>query len=113
MTAHWRQKERWLNKLGEQWPKSEIWDGSRFAELSWYWDPDSEWLLPVRCPTCCSVVSPKEITKQIPTQQNGLVRYAGIILLCKNSCCYMYTHACMHVHAATFIARSYIITKLN
>ena len=29
--------------------KCEIWDGKRFADLSWFWDPDQKWLLPTRC----------------------------------------------------------------
>ena len=49
MTAHWREKEHWLNRE-RGWPlKRELWDGDRFCELSWFWDANSMWCLPVRC----------------------------------------------------------------
>ena len=60
MTAHWRQKENWING-----PKAdvlnELWDGERFAELSWFWDPDKQWLIPTRCGTCQSIISADQI----------------------------------------------------
>ena len=37
--------------------KRELWDGSRFSELSWFWDPHCEWTLPVCCPFCRAVIS--------------------------------------------------------
>lgn len=46
-------------------PRKEIWDGTRFSELSWFWDPEKEWLLPVMCPFCSSVISASDITNQI------------------------------------------------
>ncbi len=56
MTAHWRHRDRWLHgSSGES--LGEIWDGTRFAELSWFWDPDEQWILPVRCTFCSAVVS--------------------------------------------------------
>ena len=39
----------------------EVWDGSRFNELSWFWNPESEWMLPCRCECCGIVISEKEI----------------------------------------------------
>ena len=38
-------------------PFIEIWDGKRFFELKWFWDPEKRWLLPVRCPECSEIVS--------------------------------------------------------
>ena len=38
MATHWLQKERWLNGSASH-PLIEIWDGTRFAEVSWFWDP--------------------------------------------------------------------------
>ena len=56
MTAHWREKEHWLNTAQGHAIKKELWDGNRFGELSWFWDPNSEWTLPVACPFCKSVI---------------------------------------------------------
>lgn len=39
----------------------EVWDGSRFNELKWFWDPACEWMLPVRCNFCTAVISADEI----------------------------------------------------
>jgi len=57
LTAHWREKDHWLNNAGGYAIKKELWDGSRFAELSWFWDPQSEWTLPVACPFCKSIIN--------------------------------------------------------
>ena len=54
MTSHWEQRDHWLppgRKTGCGYDiKREFWDGKRFAELSFFWNPDEEWVLPVRCP---------------------------------------------------------------
>ena len=39
----------------------EVWDGYRVSEVSWFWDPESEWLLPTRCHFCSSILSAEEI----------------------------------------------------
>ena len=59
MTSHWQEKEHWLGRE-RGWPvKKEIWDGDRFCELSWFWDPNTVWCLPARCKTenCKNVFS--------------------------------------------------------
>ena len=61
MATHWLQKERWLNGSASH-PLIEIWDGTRFAEVSWFWDPSKRWLLPVRCGLCHKIISTEEIT---------------------------------------------------
>ena len=63
MLSHWREKEHWLNRHGGWHTKKELWDGERFAELSWFWDPNSEWCLPVRCqyPGCSNIISAQTI----------------------------------------------------
>lgn len=67
MTAHWREKSHWLPaqwKEGWGWPcKKEFWDGTRFSKLSYFWDPDSEWTLPAKCPEngCGIVISADEL----------------------------------------------------
>lgn len=63
MTAHWQEREHWLppeRQEGWGWHlKKEFWDGIQFAKLSYFWDPDKEWTLPVKCPVpgCKTVVS--------------------------------------------------------
>ena len=55
MTAHWKEKDHWLHGKGFN-IKKELWDGKRFAELSWFWDPTYEWTLPVRCSFCKQII---------------------------------------------------------
>jgi len=31
--------------------KKEVWDGDRFCELPWFWDPNAVWCLPAKCKT--------------------------------------------------------------
>lgn len=67
MTAHWEQRDHWLPPdKKEGWGfglKQEFWDGKRLSELSYFWNPDQEWALPVRCPQmgCKSIISAHEI----------------------------------------------------
>ena len=68
MTAHWRDRGHWMHRPGGWMPRKEIWDGKRFAELLWFWDPDEEWLFPVRCPHCRSVISVNETSKRLDRQ---------------------------------------------
>lgn len=77
MTAHWLQKERWLHDPIIH-PLNEIWDGQRFAEISWFWDPEEQWLLPVRCGFCNKVISANEIASAmqgltVPTAEVSIV----------------------------------------
>ena len=58
MTAHWRQKDHWLHQNSEDTHTfNEIWDGQRFRELQWFWNPQEKWLLRVRYPHCTEVIS--------------------------------------------------------
>lgn len=74
MSAHWEEKDHWLppeSKNGWGFPeKKEIWDGKRFAELSYFWDPTQEWTLPVFCPIedCHKVISAEEL---LQASENG------------------------------------------
>lgn len=69
MTSHWQQRDHWLSpdrKTGWGYGlKKEFWDGKRFSELAYFWNPDEEWVLPVRCPQtdCKTVISPDGILK--------------------------------------------------
>lgn len=75
MTAHWLEKDHWLNSADNRkswgWThKNEIWDGTRFAELSYFWDPNDEFVLPEYCPHCNIVVSATDVVNS-PTS-NGI-----------------------------------------
>ena len=67
MTAHWKEKSHWMpveRQEGWGWePKKEFWDGTRFAQLAYFWDPETEWTLPVRCPVngCGYVISAENL----------------------------------------------------
>ena len=79
MTGHWSQRDHWLPdemKNGWGWPvKREMWDGTRFAKLAYFWDPNAVWKLPVRCtyPGCNTVISAAEMTNS-PEAGGGLKR---------------------------------------
>ena len=57
MTQHWKHKENWLCGTRDNIIYKEFWDGERFAELKWFWDPEKEWMLPAYCTTCNEVVN--------------------------------------------------------
>lgn len=69
MMAHWREKDHWIEGEGANFTLKEIWDGERFNELSWFWKPDSEWMLPVKCKFCTNIISVDEM-KEYP-QEDG------------------------------------------
>ena len=71
MTAHWQQKGHWLHRSSSSVQSyNEIWDGQRFHELRWFWNPQERWLLPVRCPLCTEIISADTLAL-ITTEQNG------------------------------------------
>ena len=69
--GHWHEKDHWLeteegsceddNEMN--FLLKEIWDGERFSELSWFWNPDVDWTLPAKCPEsgCSGVISSCDI----------------------------------------------------
>lgn len=54
MTCHMKEKDHWFyENSSEDWGweiKKELWNGKRFSQLSWFWNPDESWTLPVFCP---------------------------------------------------------------
>ena len=52
MLAHWKEKDTWLHSNGPTYPLKELWDGTRFKEVKWFWDPNCSWALPQRCKDC-------------------------------------------------------------
>lgn len=64
MTAHWLYRDKWMHNRRSNVANDtfdEIWDGSRFSELSWFWNSEKQWLLPVRCTFCSNIVGTEEI----------------------------------------------------
>lgn len=64
MTAHWQDSQTWLYRRHKGVYK-EILNGSRFAELQWFWNPEEEWLLPTGCTTCREVISASTILEML------------------------------------------------
>ena len=54
MVSHWFERDHWiLQESQDGWgfeTKTEIWDGTRFAELQWFWNPEEQWKLRAQCP---------------------------------------------------------------
>jgi len=85
MSKFWEEREHWLNHEGPWYPLKEVWDGSRFSEVSWFWDPDCEWFLPVKCHFCSSVLSAEEIERSPPDGHSYTVTccQCGSVNTCK------------------------------
>lgn len=56
MLSHWEEKDHWLGGT-TSWPtKKEFWDGQRWVDLQWFWDPNQTWILST-CVTCKTIIS--------------------------------------------------------
>ncbi|KAL3696704.1 hypothetical protein R1sor_010780 [Riccia sorocarpa] len=59
MLAMWRAKHKWFRhdetELAPSFPIKDWWDGSKTKEISWFWDSDISWELPVVCMACLEV----------------------------------------------------------
>lgn len=66
MISHWQQKDHWFQQGNESTQIfNEIWDGERFFELKWFWNPEEQWLLPAMCPRRTEVISANVIASFI------------------------------------------------
>ena len=67
MTAHWTENSHWLpveRQEGWGWaPKKRVLGWYSFAQLAYFWDPEPEWTLPVKCPVngCVFVISAEKL----------------------------------------------------
>lgn len=69
MLSHWNEKEHWLGRK-EAWPlKQEFWDGQRWMDLQWFWDPSKVWPLPTLCVHCSAEIS---VDGHLTTSPDGL-----------------------------------------
>ena len=72
MLSHWMERDHWLGKT-ESWPlKREVWDGQRWVDLQWFWDPDKTWPLPSLCPSCGIPVSADHVSNSPNGQAEGV-----------------------------------------
>ena len=62
--AHWNAQDEWFNLPHDHQPElySEIWHGSRFRDLSYFWDSNHETLLPHKCPLCAHIIPASDIS---------------------------------------------------
>ena len=61
MLSHWNEREHWLGRTDSYDNKRELWDGKRWVELQWFWDPNSTWVLPTLCTLCGMPVSAEHL----------------------------------------------------
>jgi len=63
MLGHWFHKDDWFLRDPSTChiPISEMWDGTRFAEISYFFNPDAKYQLPSLCTSCSSILSVEEI----------------------------------------------------
>ena len=68
---HWQSKDEWFNvDPDDDISLIELWHGSRFRELSHFWDSSKETLLPAHC-THCNAVVPADIISSAEKCENG------------------------------------------
>ena len=66
--AHWEERHEWINVDDLNVPYKEVWHGSRFRELSYFWDEEAETLMPTCCPNCFNIISVDEILEASAVQ---------------------------------------------
>ena len=71
MMVHCQENDHWIRGEGPQVTYKEIWDGTHFNELKWFWDPACEWMLPIRCNFCPAVISADEIQSSPHNEEDG------------------------------------------
>ena len=87
--AHWEEREDWFNINDITVPYKEVWHGSRFRDLSFFWDEEVESCLPTRCPNCSNIISTDELS-----EANGRDRIepGDRIHLSCNECTFDFVH---------------------
>lgn len=70
MLSHWNARDSWLGRQSSNPEKCEFWDGERWVELQWFWDPKSTWTLPTLCPHCSLPVSSDKLLNS-PNGKDG------------------------------------------
>ena len=75
LLSHWKDRGDWFNVSSkDDLDLIEIWHGSRFRELSYFWDPNKITLLLCHCPHC------EEMFLTCPFAMKGDPRYQAILI---------------------------------
>lgn len=61
MFVYWMNRDYWISGIGLNLELKEVWGGSCFSELFWFWDLILKWMLLCRCKCCGIVMGEKEI----------------------------------------------------
>ena len=70
--CHWNERDHWLGRV-EPWPvKKEIWDGKRWVELQWFWDPNKTWVVPCICQHCGIPIPANHLFKSQDSVMKGI-----------------------------------------
>lgn len=86
-TADARHKDEWLSTTSKSVIFAELWHGKRWQNLSYFWDPSVETLLPEKCANCKFII-PKETLEQQMTG-SGSVQMNIMCSTCKTSHLYV------------------------
>ena len=54
------------------------------CELSWFWNPEAQWLLPTRCSICKEVISAKIISEALDVDKEGYSMVGNVKVKCSN-----------------------------
>ena len=72
LMSHWYDKDTWFKRphtlVSDR--QTELWHGTRFRELSYFWDKSAKSLLPERCPSCSKIVSAQVISRCLTKQSS-------------------------------------------
>ena len=94
MISHWKSHDHWLGRI-ESWPqKKEIWDGQRWVDLQWFWDPNRTWPLPCCCTFCGIPVS----TDNLMNSPDGLAE--GVKEVECPECLETFNHSIQFAHGS-------------
>ena len=72
LMGHWMDKHSWLDgdpSNSNDTKLSELWHGSRFKQISWFWNPANYTLLPAKCVSCGMLISTETIEKELSLPQ--------------------------------------------
>ena len=87
--AHWEERDEWFNLDNITVPYKEVWHGSRFRELSFFWDEERESCLPTCCPNCSNIISLDEMVEA--SDENRLLPDDYVELSC-TECSFEFVH---------------------
>ena len=89
--AHWKEREDWFktDNRAVPVPYKETWHGSRFRDLSYFWDEETESCLPTCCPNCSNIISIDEL---IEAYDPNVIEPGSRIHLSCTECTFDFVH---------------------